>query len=249
MRRQLAALAAACVATAGAAAEVTVMSGGAVRSGFTDAASGWEKASGNKVSAAFAPAGDLRKKIAAGERADILIIPPENFAALEKEGAIDPATRRDLAAVAMGAAVKQGAPVPDISTPDKLKATLLAARSVTYMDPERGTSGKHFDESVLARLGVRDEVRAKAKLGEGGYIAEKVASGEVEIAFHNMTEILPVKGITVVGLLPSELQKTTVYSGVVMKGARNPREAQALLDYLASAAGRKYFLDRGFTAP
>ncbi len=149
----------------------------------------------------------------------------------------------------MGAAVKQGAPVPDISTPDKLKATLLAARSVTYMDPERGTSGKHFDESVLARLGVRDEVRAKAKLGEGGYIAEKVASGEVEIAFHNMTEILPVKGITVVGLLPSELQKTTVYSGVVMKGARNPREAQALLDYLASAAGRKYFLDRGFTAP
>ena len=161
----------------------------------------------------------------------------------------DPATRRDLGAVAMGAAVKQGAPVPDISTPEKLKSALLAAKSVTYMDPERGTSGKHFDEGVLARLGVRDEVRAKAKLGEGGYIAEKVASGEVEIAFHQMTEILPVTGITVAGLLPAELQKTTVYSGAVMRGARNPREGQALLDYLASPDGRKHFLDRGFTAP
>ena len=251
MRSGLAALAAACIATAGTAgaAEVTVMSGGAVRTAFSAAVPGWEKASGHKVAAAFAPAGDLRKKIAAGERADVLIIPAENFAALEKEGAIDPATRRDLGAVAMGAAVKEGARVPDISTPDKLKTTLLAAKSVTYMDPERGTSGKHFDEGVLAKLGVRDEVRAKAKLGEGGYIAEKVASGEVEIAFHQMTEILPVKGITVVGFLPAELQKTTVYSGAVMKGARNPREAQALLDYLASPEGRKYFLERGFTAP
>ncbi len=251
MRAGLAALAAACIATVGpaGAAEVTVMSGGAVRSAFNDAASGWAKASGHKVVAVFAPAGDLRRKIAAGERADILIIPVENFAALEKEGAIDPGTRRDLGAVAMGAAVKQGARVPDISTPHKLNDTQLAAKYVTYMDPRRGTSGKHFDESVLGRLGVRDEVRAKATLGEGGYIAEKVASGEVEIAFHQMTEILPVKGITVVGLLPAELQKTTVYSGAVMRGARNPREAQALLDYLASPGGRKYFLDRGFTAP
>ena len=230
-------------------AEVTVMSGGAVKSGFTPASSSWEKASGHKVNVAFAPAGDLRKKVAAGERTDIIIIPVEHFAALDKEGAIEPASRRDFAAVAMGAAVKQGGPVPDISTPEKLRATLLAAKSVTYMDPQRGTSGKHFDETVLAKLGVRDEVRAKAKLGEGGYIAEKVASGEIEIAFHQMTEILPVKGITVVGLLPAELQKTTVYSGAVMKGARNPREAQALLDYLASPEGRKYFLELGFTAP
>ena len=147
------------------------------------------------------------------------------------------------------AAVKKGAPVPDISTPEALKRTLIAAKSVTYMDPERGTSGKHFDETVLPRLGVRDQVRAKARLGEGGYIAEKVAQGEVEIAFHNLTEILPVEGVTLVGLIPAELQRSTVYSGAVMKSAKNPREAQALLDYLASPAGRKAFLDRGFTAP
>jgi molybdate transport system substrate-binding protein len=237
--------------TAGAAlaAEVTVMSGGAVKSAFADAAANWQKKSGNSVNAAYAPAGDLRKKIAGGERADILIIPVENFAALEREGAIDSATRRDLAGVSIGAAVRQGAPVPDISTPEKLKAVLLAVKSLTYMDPERGTSGKHIDETVLPRLGIRDAVRAKTTLGEGGYIAEKVARGEVELAIHSLTEIAPVAGVTIIGPLPAELQKTTIYSGVLMKGAKNPKEAQALLDYLVAPEGRKAFLDRGYTAP
>ena len=81
------------------------------------------------------------------------------------------------------------------------------------------------------------------------HIAEKVARGEVEIAFHQITEMLPVAGVTILGPLPAELQKVTVYSGVLMKGARQPREAQALLDYLAAGAGRQAFLDRGFTAP
>ena len=231
------------------AAEVTVMSGGAVKSAFADAAAAWQKKSGNTVAAAYAPAGDLRRKIGAGERADILIIPAENLAALERDGAIDAATRRDLAGVSIGAAVKQGAPIPDISTPEKLKAVLLSVKSLTYMDPERGTSGKHVDETVLPKLGIRDAVRAKATLGEGGYIAEQVARGEVELAIHTVTEITPVAGVTVIGLLPPELQKTTIYSGVVMKGARNPGEARALLDYLASPEGRRAFLDRGYTAP
>ena len=229
------------------AAEVTVMSGGAVKSAFTDAAGSWQKKSGHTVNATYAPAGDLRRKIAAGERADILIVPVENFAALD--AAIDPSTRRDLAGVSIGVAVRQGAPVPDISTPEKLKAVLLSVKSLTYMDPERGTSGKHVDEIVLPKLGIRDAVRAKTTLGEGGYIAEKVARGEVELAIHSVTEIAPVAGVTVIGLLPPELQKTTIYSGVVMKGAKSPTEAQALLDYLASPEGRKAFLDRGYTAP
>ena len=228
---------------------VIVMSGGAVKTAFTAASGAWEQASGNKVDATFAPAGELRKKVAGGERADILIVPSENLPEYEKAGAILMATRRDLGAVAMGAAVRQGARVPDISTPEALRKTLTDVSSLTYMDPTRGTSGKHFDESVLPALGIRDAVRAKTRFGEGGFIAEKVARGEVEIAFHQMTEMLPVPGVTIVGPLPAALQKTTVYSGVVMSGAKNPRHAQQLLDYLASPAGRKAFLDRGFTAP
>jgi molybdate transport system substrate-binding protein len=231
------------------AAEVTVMSGGAVKSALTAATQAWEAKSGTPVRATFAPAGDLRKKIAAGEAADILVIPAENFVELEKSGAIDPSTRRDLGAVAMGAAVRKGAPVPDISTPEALRKTLTEVKSLTYMDPARGTSGRHFDESVLPKLGIRDAVRAKATLGEGGFIAEKVARGEVEIAFHQMTEMLPVAGVTIVGPLPPELQKLTVYSAAVMKKASNPKDAKALLDYLAGPEGRKAFLERGFTAP
>jgi molybdate transport system substrate-binding protein len=247
----VAALAAVALSTAGTAgsAEVTVTSAGAVKSAFTAASTAWEGASGDKVAATFAPAGELRRKAIAGEAGDILIVPAELLAEPAIAAVTVPGSRHDLGVVAIGVAVKQGAALPDISTADALKRTLLEAKSITYMDPARGTSGKHFDEVVLPKLGVRDAVRAKATLGEGGFIAEKVARGEVEIAFHQMTEMLPVAGVTIVGPLPAELQKLTVYAAVLTKGAKNPREAQALLDYLASPPGRKAFLDRGFTAP
>lgn len=230
------------------AAELAVISIGAVRAPFNICAGAWEEATGNKVRASFDPAGEVRKKLAAGEIADVLIMPADALAALEKDGRVVAGSKRDLGAVAMGAAVKKGAPLPDISTPEALKRALLAAKSVTYMDPERGTSGKHFDEFVLPRLGIRDAVRAKATLGEGGSTADKVARGEAEIAFQNLSELMTVEGVTVVGLLPAQLQRPIVYSGAVMKSAQHPREAQALLDYL-STEGRKAFLDRGFTAP
>ncbi len=230
-------------------AEVVVMSAGAVKAAFQEASAQWSAQSGSTVRASFAPMGELRKRMMAHEAADVVVMPAGELAAYEHEGEIVPGTRRDLGVVAMAAAVRTGAPVPDISTPERLRATLLAAKSVTYMDPKVGTSGKHFDESVLPSLGIRDAVRAKAVLGEGGFIAEKVAKGEVEIAFHNVTEILPVAGVTIAGLLPAELQKPTTYSGAVLKSARDPVAARSLLDYLASPAGRKPFLDRGFTAP
>jgi molybdenum ABC transporter, periplasmic molybdate-binding protein len=247
--RFVAAIAIALLPLAAHAVEITVMSGGAVKSAFTDAVKRYEQKSGNQVSATFAPAGDLRKKIAAGESADVLVVPRENLAEFESSGALAAGTQRDLAGVAMGAAVRTGAPMPDISTPEALKRTLLEAKSLTYMDPTRGTSGKHFDESVLPALGIRDEVRRKAVLGEGGYIAEKVARGEVDIAFHQMTEMLPVAGVTVVGPLPKELNKVTVYAASVMKAAKHPEEAKGLIDFLVSPEGRKAFLDRGFSAP
>jgi molybdate transport system substrate-binding protein len=231
------------------AADVVVLSGGAVKSAFTAASTAWQGTSGHKVDASFAAAGEIRERIAKGEVPDLLVVPQENLAEYAKAGLIDESARRDLGAVGIAVAVKEGAPKPDISSPEALKRTLEKAKSVTYMDPKRGTSGKHFDEAVLPALGIRDEVRAKTIFGEGGFIADKVARGEAEIVIHQQTEILPVKGVTIVGPLPGALQKTTVYSGVVTKSAKHPREAQALLDYLVSPEGRKAFLDRGFTAP
>ena len=229
--------------------QVTVLSAGAVKTAFTAASTGWEQRTGHNVLATYAPAGELRKRVAGGEVTDVLIVPAEIFGEIERAGAVDPTTRRDLGAVGIGVAVRRGARLPDISTPEALRRALSEARSLTYMDPSRGTSGKHVDDVVLPKLGIRDAVRAKAQLGEGGFIAEKVARGEVDLAIHQMTEMLPVPGVTILGPLPASLQKTTIYTGVVMKGARHPAEARALLEYLASPEGRRYFLERGFALP
>lgn len=249
MKRLLATFAVAFAIAPAPAAEVTVLSGGAVKSAFTAATAAWTTQGHPAVRATFAPAGEIRQRLAAGETYDVIVVPAENLAEFDRQGLLDLGTRRDLGGVAIGMAVKAGAAKPDISTPEALKRALGAATSLTYMDPARGTSGKHFDEVVLPKLGIRDAVRAKAVLGEGGFIAEKVARGEVQMAFHQMTEMLPVKGIEIVGPLPAELQKTTIYAAVVMKSAKSREEAVKLLAYLASGEGRRAFLERGFSAP
>ncbi|HZZ91399.1 MAG TPA: molybdate ABC transporter substrate-binding protein [Usitatibacter sp.] len=236
-------------ATAAGAAQVDVLSAGAVESAFHDVAGAWERSSGNTVKASFGPVGELRKRLEAGATPDVVIVPAELVAPLAAQGKVDAATRRDLGVVSIGAAVHEGAPRPDISTPEALRRTLLEAKSVTYMDPTRGTSGKHFDESVLPALGIRDAVRAKATLGQGGSVAEKVARGEAEIGFQQITELLPVKGVTVLGPLPDALQKRTTYTAVVAKDAPHAAQARALVDALASPAGRKAFVERGFALP
>jgi molybdate transport system substrate-binding protein len=117
------------------------------------------------------------------------------------------------------------------------------------MDPTRGTSGKHLDEFVLPRLGIRDAVRAKTVLGEGGMIGEKVARGEVEIALQQMTELLPVPGIRIAGPLPASLQKVTVYAAAVTMASRAPAASAQLLAFLGSEQARGVFAAKGFDAP
>jgi molybdate transport system substrate-binding protein len=229
--------------------ELIVFSAGAVKPALSALAPVWEARSGHQLRVTYTTAGDLRRKLDGGERADIVILPLEYFATLEKEGLTQVASRRDLGAVGIGVAVREGAKLPDVSSEDALKRALLGAKSVTYMDPTRGTSGKYMDEVVLPKLGIRDAVRAKAVLGEGGMIAEKVANGEVEIAFQQMTELLPVAGIKVAGELPPSLQKTTTYSGALMKATQSSTEAAELLEFLVSREGRQAFLAKGFSAP
>ncbi|MBI3367168.1 MAG: substrate-binding domain-containing protein [Burkholderiales bacterium] len=224
--------------------DLSVFCAGAVKPVFTTLAPAWQARSGHTLNVSFLTAGEMRQKLAAGERPDLVIQPLESFAV--QDGLFAPGARRDLGTVVIGVAIKAGAPLPDLSSEEGLKRTLLAARSVTFMDPSRGTSGKHFDEVVLPKLGLRDAVRAKAVLGQGGMIAEKVASGEVEIAFQQMTELLPVAGVTIAGVLPPSLQKDTVYSAAVMKASTSTAEATALLDMLSSAEARAVFRAKGF---
>jgi len=229
--------------------DLIVYCAGAVKPALAVLAPSWAARGGPRLVVTYASAGELRAKLAAGERPDIVILPAEGMAALEREGVVVAATRRDLGAVGIGVAVREGAPLPDVSSEAGLKRALLDARSLTFMDPTRGTSGKHLDEVVLPRLGIRDAVRAKTVLGEGGMIGEKVARGEVEIALQQMTELLPVQGIRIAGPLPASLQKVTVYSAAVTKASGSATAAAQLLAFLGSDEARGVFAAKGFDAP
>jgi molybdate transport system substrate-binding protein len=225
--------------------EVRVLSGGAAR-GFVEPLA--KSFSPHSVQLEWQPMGKLVQSLAAGHAADMVIVTSEVLGQLEREGRIAPGSARPLARVGIGVAVNEKAPNPDISTPEALKRTLLAARSVVYIDPKTGTSGKHVEE-MFAKLGILEAMRAKATLGQGGYVTEPVGRGEIELGIHQVSEILPVKGVRLVGPLPPELQKYTVYVGAPLLQARNKAAVDAFIAYLTGPKARERLAAAGYTAP
>ena len=231
------------------AAEIKLLTAGAMRAVVVAVLADFEKQTGHKVSLDNDTAGGLSKRIDGGEAFDVAIITPAIVDDLAKKGRIVAGSRIDLAKVGMGVAIKEGAPAPDIGTVDAFKRTLLAAKSVAYIDPKAGgSSGIYFDK-LLDRLGIADQVRPKAKLKAGGYVAELVANGEAEIAIHQISEIVPVKGVTLAGPLPAEIQNSTVYAGGIGAAAKDGAAAKALLAFLAGPAIDPILKSKGMQKP
>ena len=228
-----------------AAESLTILSGGAAKSALIDAIAAYEKAADRKVAADFAPMGALTKKIEAGARADVLVLSAEVMSEAEKKGWIAPDTIVEVGRVGVGVAVHENAPAPDISTPEAFKATLLAAKSIVMINPATGTSGKHL-AGVFATLGIEDSLKPKLTFLEGGYVVERVGRGEIEIGLHQITEILPVKGVKLVGPLPPALQKQTIYVGAVAKSAARADDARRFLALLHTPEMRKAIAAKGF---
>ncbi len=219
--------------------DIRVLSGGAAKSLVDPLAASFP---GGKVHMQYEPMGKLVQSLNAGVDVDMVIVTTETVPTIlaKAKGAAKP-----IARVGIGVAVKDDATSPDISTPEKFKQVLLAAKSVVYIDPKVGTSGKHVAE-VLQRLGIADAVNAKAKLGQGGYIVEPVGRGEIELGIHQVSEILPVKGVKLVGELPKELQKYTVYAAVPVKDSALARQ---FIDYLGGPQAKARLAQAGYTAP
>ena len=232
-----------------ASAEIKVLTAGAMR-GLVDALRPqFERQSGLRVIVDNATAGVLAKRIAGGEAFDAAIITSTVLQDLIAQGKIVAQSRVELAKVGMGVVVKQGAPFPDIATVDAFKRALLAAQSVAYIDPRAGgTTGVYFD-ALLARLGIADAIRPKAKLKDGGHVADFVASGEAEIGVHVISEIKPVKGVTLVGPLPQAIQHTTVYAAGVAAAAGDAVGAAAFLKLLAGEASAPILAENGMERP
>ncbi|HEX9478590.1 MAG TPA: substrate-binding domain-containing protein [Methylomirabilota bacterium] len=225
--------------------EIKVFSAGAVRAIVTELSEAFRQETGNTVTLSFGTAGVTRGKVASGEPMDVVIMTDAAVDDVIREGAVVAGSRTDLARTGMGVGVREGAPRPDISTPEAFKATLLAAKSLVYVDPAQGaTSGIHF-KGVLERLGIADAVRAKTQLVAGGYPAEKVASGEAEIVVHQISEIVPVKGVVMIGPLPAELQKVTVYSAGLAARSTQPAAARAFMAFLVRPAFKAKFAAAG----
>jgi carbon-monoxide dehydrogenase large subunit len=225
-------------------AELTVLSGGAVQTIVTELAEAYRRETGRAVRVSFAPVGTLRRQ-AVTEPADVLIMTDEAIDDLTRAGVVVAGTRTDIARVGVGVAVKQGAPCPDISTPEALRQTLLAATSLVCADPGKGaTSGVHFAE-VLQRLGIAEAVRAKTLFWPEGFPARAVASGQAALCVHQISGIVPVPGVMLVGPLPRELQKVTTYSAGLAARSSDPAAARAFLAFLARPAFRAKFAAAG----
>lgn len=215
------------------ATEIKVVSGGAFKQVLTALGTQYEKESADKLDLAFQTVGQHLRLIRSGqENFDVAILTPEAIDGLAKEGKIVPGSRADLAKTGVGVVVKAGASLPDIRTVEAFKHTLLAAKSVAYIDPKAGGSSGIYVAGLLERLGIAEQVNAKAVLVKGGAVADHIAAGEAEIGIHQISEILPVAGVTLVGPLPAEIQNFTVYAAGVSATATDAAAAAAFVKFL-----------------
>ena len=227
-----------------AAADVKVLSAGAVRAIVTELTPAFEKETGHKVTFEFGTAGQTRQRLAS-DPADVVILTDVLIDESIRQDRVVAGTRADIARTGMGVGVREGAAKPDIATTDAFKKALLAAKSITYVDPAQGaTSGVYFS-GLLRTWGIADAMKPKTTLVPGGYPAELVAKGEVEMVVHQISEIVPIKGVTLVGPLPKEIQKVTTYSAGLISKATSVEAARAFIAYLMSPAVRPKFAAAG----
>lgn len=216
---------------------VHVLTSGGFTSAFKSLAVHFEHASGSTIVAGYGPSmGDtpnaIPQRLARNEPADVVILARSGLDKLVVRGDIVAGSQVDLGLSKIAVAVKAGAPVPDISTPEALRATLLNASSVAWSD---SASGVYVESTLLQRLGVADQVRPKGRMIPATPVGEIVARGDAQIGFQQLSELKPVKGIRIVGLLPDSLQKVTPFSAGIVSYSKNTAGARALIAYLSSS--------------
>lgn len=210
---------------------IRVLTAGAFKQMVLALAPAFEARTGHRLQVDNDTAGALVKRVQGGEAFDVLVITPAALQALEHEGRIAAGSVQPLARVAIGVAVKAGTARPALATVDDFKAAVLQARKLAYIDPAAGGSSGVYLDGLFQRLGVAEAVRAKAVLVPGGLVAQRLVGGEADLAIHQISEILPVPGVDLVGPLPEAIQNYTSYAGALAPQA--PPAARALLQALA----------------
>jgi molybdate transport system substrate-binding protein len=229
------------------AAEVHVMISGGFSAAYKELVPLFEKATGNTVVTAYGPSmGEtpqaIPMRLSRGEPADVLIMVGYALEDLVTKGKVVAASKTDLADSPIGVAVKSGTPKPDISTPESLKAALLASKTIAYSD---SASGVYISTEMFGKLGIVDQMKDKARKIPATPVGEIVASGEAEIGMQQISELKPVKGIDIVGPLPPALQQITVFSAGLSSVAPQPEAGKALIAFLSSAQAAPVMIRTG----
>jgi molybdate transport system substrate-binding protein len=229
------------------AAEVKVMISGGLTAAYKELVPEFERLTGNKVLTAYGPSmgttvNAIPIRLERGEPADVLIMVGYALGDLVKQGKVVADSRVDLVKSPIGIAVKSGAPKPDISSVDAVKRALLATKSIAYSD---SASGVYVSTEMFEKLGIADAMKDKARKIPATPVGEIVARGDAEIGFQQISEMLPVSGIDIVGQLPPELQKITVFSAGIASVSREPDAGRALIKFLASPAASAAIIKSG----
>jgi molybdate transport system substrate-binding protein len=243
-------VAASLAALPGAAADLKVISAGAVRGLIAQIIDDYSRQTGQKFDFTIGTTGQLRTIIASGQHADLVIVSVPLMGELEKTGKLEPGSRADLGRVGIGVAVRADAAAPDVSTPDALKKTLIDAKSVAYTNPaEGGTSGIYF-ASLAERFGIAGAIASKAVLTRGGREAAiEVAEGRAELAIVFVSEAVAVKAVKLAGALPATLQDYSAYAAAIPSSSADPAAARAFIAALTSAAMAERWRSNGFEPP
>jgi molybdate transport system substrate-binding protein len=227
------------------AADIKVLTSVALTSVLDELAPAFEKATGDKVTIGYGLAADLKKRILAGETADVIMLTRAMMDDLQKENKVA-ASVVNVAGTPVAVAARAGAPKPDIGTVDAFKHTLLAARSIVYADPAKGGLSGVVFARALDRLGIADAMKGKTILVPGAQAADIVAKGEAELGVGQASEIVPVAGVQLVGPLPGELASTTLFAAAVGAQSKAPAAAKAFIEFLTGPQAAPRFKAKGF---
>jgi molybdate transport system substrate-binding protein len=227
--------------------ELKVYAAGATKDVVIRVAPEFAKTTGIKIVPVYDTVGALRDRVLRGEKPDVVMLSDAALDALQAGDLIAADSRRPLGSVAIALAVKKGAPVPDISTPEALKRALLGVKSLAHADPKHGaTAGAHFAK-VLDRLGIRDRIAARLTLIPFGVeVVQAVADGRFELGVSQSSEITLHPGVSLVGMLPEPYALLTPFAAASLNGAGE--KAQKFVDFLQTKAGLDALAEAGFSA-
>jgi molybdate transport system substrate-binding protein len=213
-------------------AEIHAMSSAAIKAAYLELVPQFERASSHTVATKWIPGVDLLKRVKEGESSDLVFMQAKDIDELIRCGRIAAASRVELATSGVGVAVRAGAPRPDISSADALKRAMLAAKAVAF---STGPSGVYMLE-LFERLGIAAEMKAKSRQIKGEPSGAAAARGEADIAFQQVSELLPVPGIDFLGPLPAEIQRITTFCAGMQNTAREPAAAREWINFIKSPA-------------